>query len=103
MFDNGETMVNVNVNQDRSIDVDLPNFSVNSVYCEIEEVSNITLDTKYEFNTMHLNIHSLPDKFLKLKDILARLFDCGILIDFILLCETYLTDIKETKYHLRSS
>jgi hypothetical protein len=40
---------------------------------------------------MHLNIQSLPSKFDNLKIMLYRMQDIGKRLDFILLCETFLT------------
>ena len=41
---------------------------------------------------MHLNIRLLPDKFGRLKLLLSQLDNVNVNIDFILICETYLTE-----------
>ena len=49
---------------------------------------------------MHLNIRSLPDKFDRLKLLLTQLDNININIDFILRCETYLTDRNHDWYQI---
>ena len=44
------------------------------------------------YKTLHLNIHSLPAKFDNLKMLISELYSKGIEIDFILLCETFLSE-----------
>ena len=45
-----------------------------------------------KYSTIHMNILSLPDKFVKLKPFLARLEESKIKFDFMILRETFLTD-----------
>ena len=71
-----------------------------STYSEIEELGKVTQYKTFEFCALHINIHSIPDKFDELKGILARLYEAGISVDFILLCETFLTDQNCKKYSL---
>ena len=47
-----------------------------------------------------LNIRRLPDKFDKLKLLLSQLDNVNVNIDFILICETYLTESNHDLYHL---
>ena len=50
--------------------------------------------------SMHLNIRSLPDTFDKLKLRICQLDNVNVNIDFILICETYLTERNHDLYHL---
>ena len=63
-------------------------------------VVHIPFKHNYNICSMHLNIRSLPDKFDKLKLLLTQLDNININIDFILICETYLTDRNHDLYHL---
>ena len=49
---------------------------------------------------MHLNIRSLPGKSDKLKLLLCQLDNVIVNIDFILICETCLTESNHDLYHL---
>ena len=49
---------------------------------------------------MHLNIQSLPAKFDKLKLLISELHDQQIDLDFILLCETFLTDNIASQFNI---
>jgi len=50
--------------------------------------------THYKYSVIHINIYSEPDKFIKLKPFFAGLVieESKIKFDFILLCETFLTN-----------
>ena len=65
--------------------------SLDSAYYEIPELKLTKAKGKRGYFTLHLNIHSLPDKHSQLIDMLADLKEIGIVVDFILLCETFLT------------
>ncbi len=54
---------------------------------------------KYDLNTPHLNVHSLPDKLGKLKLLIGRLHEGGLKID-ILLCETFLAKANASVYQI---
>ena len=49
---------------------------------------------------MHLNIQSLPAKFDQLKLLISNLNDQHIYLDFILLCETFLTDNIANQFNI---
>ena len=67
--------------------------SIDSPYLDIEDISaNIPPNTKLCYKALHINIHSVPDKIDKLKEILIKFKEIDIDIDFILLCETFLRD-----------
>ncbi len=63
--------------------------NIESQYQEIKQLSSII---KPEYTTIHLNIQSLPAKFEKMKLLLSEISKQKMCIDFILLCETFLTD-----------
>jgi exonuclease III len=60
-------------------------------YYELEDLEHVSVREKNEYRVMHLNIQSLPSKFDNLKIMLYRMQDIGKRLDFILLCETFLT------------
>jgi hypothetical protein len=65
-----------------------PNF--NSCYLDLD---NLQLNgAQHLYKALHLNIQSLPSKFDQLKNILVTLSNQHLHLDFILLCETFLTD-----------
>ena len=53
-----------------------------------------------DISCMHINICSLPDKFDKLKVLLSSLELVNIRFDFILICETFLSDRNHDLYNL---
>ena len=69
-----------------------------SEFCEIETLKLPRASEDFGFCCMHINIHSLPDKFDKLSNIINRLRDVDVKIDVIMLCETFLTDIIAPLY-----
>ena len=96
MVNNMNNFIDISVNQDNTMSIKISDSSLNSIYCEIEDLS--VGDNNYEYSSLHINIHSLPQKLDLLKMILLRLEEVNIKIDFIMLCETYLTDDTESKY-----
>ena len=67
--------------------------SSGSLYCDIDSVNsseNSFTDSKY--CALHFNIHSLASKYVQLKDLISRLNQTGIVVLFILLCETFLVE-----------
>ena len=75
----------------------IDNLNISSNYYSIEEV-DITAESK--FTIMHLNIQSLPSKFVKLKLLLSRLETIDVSLDCILLCETFLNNRNEDLYEI---
>ncbi len=76
-------------------------FNINSPYYDIKQLidkSRESTDSKYK--VLHINIQSLPAKFDGLKNILADLECNHIEIDFILMCETFLSDMTSQHYDL---
>ena len=70
-----------------------PSFPETNYY----DIGNVTLQNlenniSYKYHSLHINIQSLPAKFEKLKGLISQITEAGIILDFILLCETFLTD-----------
>ena len=74
-------------------------FEINSEYYDIEDIS-ADINKNCQYTTLHLNIQSLPKKIDKLKILLSQLREKNIIIDFIMLCETFLTDDIADNYEL---
>jgi exonuclease III len=71
----------------------------NSVYHD--DLSQFKLNnTSYKYSILHLNIQSLPAKFEKLKELIVTLSDKGAKLDFILLCETFLSDANTSLFDI---
>ncbi len=74
---------------------------VDSKLLEIEDiVTEFRNVSEFEYTSLHINIHSLPAKFDKLKTLLTRLNDISIPIQFVLLCETFLTDTNVNLFEI---
>lgn len=54
------------------------------------------------FKICHLNIHSLPNKYEDLIDVLDGMHEKFILPDIFLLCETFLNKMNYDKYHFNN-
>ena len=54
----------------------------------------------YKYTAIHLNIHSLPGKYDQLHTMLINLSDAGLKIDFIMLCETFLTNTNMNMFSI---
>ena len=63
-------------------------------YYEISEMKDNFPNCQYDFRVMHYNIRSMPKNFETFKMKLAELDDEGFIFDFILLCETFLSEKK---------
>ena len=72
----------------------------NCDYYNIEDLEHVTISGKHEYSFMHLNIQGLPSKFDNLKMMLHRIEIYGKKFDFILLCETFLTDRNVHLYNI---
>ncbi len=76
---------------------------VNSEYYDLDQFKLVYDERNMnsnEYGCTHMNIRSLPDKFDKLKLLLANLSEDGMAFDFILICETFLTNVNNTMYNL---
>jgi hypothetical protein len=82
-------------------DTPLNVLSIDSPYVDIEDIPmGIPLDDAYQYKALHINIHSIPDKIDKLKEMLVKFHDVKIDFDFILLCETFLKDNITNLYNI---
>ena len=71
--------------------------NIDSPYYELEHLhanlnNNNPAGNEFEYTSIHLNIQSLPAKFERLKLLFSELHEQTIELDFILICETFLTD-----------
>ncbi len=85
------------VNENNINDNPLNLLNIESLYHEIQ---HLKFTTHPEFTSIHLNIQSLPAKFDKLKLLITELDEHKISVDFILLCETFLTDNISHMYNI---
>jgi len=89
-FTDGDTMINNNT------DV----INVGSKFYELDDIhAEFSVNHNFMYTALHLNIHSLPAKFDRLKTLLTRLNE-QIQLDFILLCETFLSDINANMFNI---
>ena len=81
-------------------------FNIKSPYYDLENLNcKVTKlpsgkDGTFHYTTLHLNIQSLPAKIDNLKLIISELYEKHIEIDFILLCETFLTDYNSNQFNI---
>ena len=60
-------------------------------YYEVEQIDG--LETKgYEMCALQINIHSVSAKLDDLRNLISTLYEKKIIVDFIMLCETFLND-----------
>ena len=72
-----------------------------SSYCQLSDIDeSVQTFRTAKYCILHLNIHSLPTKYSLLRNLLTELKESGIIIHFVLLCETFLNDINAEKYHI---
>ena len=75
--------------------------SIDSPYLDIEDIpTKIPPDIGFSYKTLHINIHSVPDKIDKLREMLAQFLNVNIEFDFILLCEAFMKDNTMHLYNL---
>ncbi len=67
-------------------------------YSKIDDLKFSKTPGQQQYLTLHLNIHSLPDKHSQLQDMIAQLKDKGTTVHFILLCETFLKESNAMMY-----
>jgi len=76
-------------------------YNANSPYYIVNDMpKNNVQFTNHKYKVLHINIQSLPSSFDKLTSMLTELEGKGILFDFILLCETWLTEKNAEAYNL---
>ena len=67
--------------------------NIKSSYYDLDKLNiDDESNEEYEYTCVHINIQSLPAKFKKIKYLISEFQEQNIDIDFILLCETFLTD-----------
>ena len=79
--------------EDNLMDNPLTIHNIKSSYYDLDKLNiDDESNEEYEYTCVHINIQSLPAKFEKLKYLISEFQEQNIDIDFILLCETFLTD-----------
>jgi len=86
----------IDPNNDQTSNLNIPN----TAYIEVDHLKDIRDNTNHKYNCLHLNIQSLPSKFDLLKQLLSLLKEDRVHIDFIMLCETFLTDSNSHLYNI---
>ena len=68
-------------------------FKLSNINCNYNEIIDIAKNAnKEQFKSVHWNIQGLSSKFDELKFLLSQFSDCGIRLDCIMLCETFIND-----------
>jgi hypothetical protein len=75
---------------------------INSTYYNDVEELKLSGHKKHKYHALHLNIQSLPAKFDKLCDLICSHNDIGMHFDFILLCETFLTNEIAQQFNIKN-
>ena len=66
--------------------------NIKSSYYDLDKLNiDDESNEEYEYTCVQINIQSLPAKFEKLRYLISEFQEQNIDIDFILLCETFLT------------
>ena len=75
--------------------------NVDCLYYDIDDMAKLVIPRhNHKYTAIHLNIHSLPSKYDQLRHIIAHLEDIGLVIHFIMLCETFLSHINMNMFPL---
>ena len=74
-------------------------FSTDCRYLNLSDDST-HFDVLDSFKIGHINIHSIPNKFEDLNDILNNMQSKHILPDILLLCETFLNENNHDKFQI---
>ena len=73
----------------------------NIIYYNIDNIHKLTnQNNSQQFSCLHLNIHSLPSKFDALISLLETTEANNTKVDFICLCETFLSDQNTAHYSI---
>ena len=72
----------------------------NCKYVELENIEKELSPKNYAFKAMHYNIRSLNENFHKLQLLLHNITKSNVNVDFLLLCETFLTDYNCMLFNL---
>lgn len=92
-------------NDDDDDNNDLNNETVTNIinnckYYDIDELKILKSNYKHKYTAIHINIHSLPSKYDELISLIAEINTIGIEINFIMLCETFLTDTNQSMFEI---
>jgi hypothetical protein len=68
-------------------------------YYDFDEL-NLINSKDFRYTSIHINIHSLPSKYDQLLTLLANMKDAKLNINFIMLCETFLTNLNYDKFSI---
>ena len=71
---------------------------IDSNYCDVDDIASIKPFKWPKYCVLHLHIHSLPSKHVQLCNMVTQLKDNGIIVHFVLLCETFLFDENANKF-----
>ncbi len=63
------------------------NMNLDCVYHDIDDMKHFANNSP-KYAAIQVNVLKLPNKYDKIRSIICRLMDYGIVIDFIILCET---------------
>jgi exonuclease III len=67
--------------------------SIDSKYYDVCDILPKSLqNASFQYKVLHLNIRGLSSKFDELKLLLSQLYDIHVILDVILLCETFIND-----------
>ena len=85
--------LNMGVDLSLIADINLDQMQFSSNYYDIEQLLQAySMHKPFQYNCLHINIHSIPDKYDQLVRMLLDLKAYNIQVHFIMLCETFLTD-----------
>ena len=71
-----------------------------SQYLELEDLVTNIDHNSFQYKALHLNIRSLAANFDKLNMIIGNFLTNNCDLDFILLCETFLTDLNNSLFNI---
>ncbi len=77
-----------------------PNVSFNSQYYELDNIRESRLTEHFQYKALHWNIRSIPNKIEDIKVFLLELSGAGIILAFLMLCETFISDENHHLYNL---
>ena len=86
-------------NQPNIFNLTSPYSDLNNIYENIGKPMH-ERETNYSYTALHLNIHSLPSKIDNLKLMILDLQEKHIVLDFILLCETFLNENNSHQFNI---
>ena len=83
-------------------EIDVP--TIDSKYLDLDDLKSLENENvnfqNCAYSYMHVNIRSLPDKINKLQLMLSELNENDIRFDFILICETFLSETNNNMFNI---